>query len=94
MKKQFYECGFKAISDINIIEPNEELTHIKLIKDSGHKTNNLPIGCSITMDQIPKYCYFKPETTTRGCKFVIDKDSRFDVRCWSTTYKIRRIKYK
>ena len=74
-----------TISDINILGPNNELSKIKLIKDSGHKTNNLPIGCNITIDQIPKYCYFKPETITRGCKFVIDKDPRLDVRCWSTT---------
>ena len=74
-----------VITDINIIESNEELFKIKSIKDSGHKTNNLPAGCDITIDQIPKYCYFKPETTTRGCKFVIDKDPRLNVRCWSTT---------
>jgi len=75
----------EQVKDINIIKQNNELTKIKLIKESGHKKNNLPIDCGITIDQIPKYCYFKPETTTRGCKFVIDKDPRLDVRCWSTT---------
>jgi hypothetical protein len=73
------------IESINILEPNEELSKIKIIKNSSHKIDNLPIDCGITIDQIPKYCYFKPETTTRGCKFVIDKDPRLDVRCWSTT---------
>jgi len=77
--------SLENIIDINVIEQNNELSNIKLIKNSGHKTNNLPIDCGITIDQIPKYCYFKPETTTRGCKFVIDKDPRLNVRCWSTS---------
>lgn len=76
-----------TVNDINIVENNEELTQIKLIKNSGKKTNNLPIDCNITISQIPKYCYFKPETEKRGCKFVIDRHPKLlekDIRTWST----------
>jgi hypothetical protein len=78
------------ITDINILEQNEELNKIKSIKNSGKnkKTNNLPDDCGITMDQIPKYCYFKPETDKRGCKFVIDRHPKLlekDIRTWATT---------
>jgi hypothetical protein len=72
-------------NDLNITVNNEELTKIKLVKNSGHKKNNLPNDCGITIDQIPTYCYFKPESSTRGCKFVIDRHPKLDVRCWSTT---------
>ena len=40
------------------------------------------------MKQIPKYCYFKPETEKRGCKFVIDRHPKLlekEIRTWSTT---------
>ena len=67
-------------------EVNElSLNTIKKIKDSGHKKDNLPTDCGITIDQIPAYCYFKKESDKRGCKFVIDRHPKLDVRCWSTT---------
>jgi len=76
------------ISNINITESTQELTDIKLVKNAGKKTNNLPVDCGITMEQIPRYCYFKPETDKRGCKFVIDRHPKLlenDIRTWSTT---------
>ena len=73
------------INDINIIDQNEQLEEVKLIKNSGKKTNNLPPDCGITIDQIPKYCYYKPATDKRGCKFIIDKHPKLEVRSWSST---------
>jgi hypothetical protein len=45
----------------------------------------LPENCGITPDMIPKYCYFKSETETRGCSFVIDKHPKLEKRLWCTT---------
>jgi hypothetical protein len=78
----------------NFIELNQQTNHtvnetslntIKKIKDSGHKKDNLPTDCGITIDQVPPYCYFKKESDKRGCKFVIDRHPKLDVRSWSTT---------
>jgi hypothetical protein len=35
--------------------------------------SNLPEGCPIQADQIPKYCYFKPEAKYNGCGFCVSK---------------------
>lgn len=70
------------IPDIN------ELNMVKTVKNAGRKSNNLPSNCSITIESIPKYCYFKPESEKRGCKFVIDKHPKLveqGIRQWTTT---------
>jgi len=77
------------ITDFSINDDitNSNLTNVKLIKDSGRKKNTLPSDCDITIDMIPKYCYFKPETDKRGCKFVIDRHPSLLIsndRTWST----------
>lgn len=35
--------------------------------------SHLPEGCGITPQMIPKYCYYKPASDTRGDKFVIER---------------------
>jgi hypothetical protein len=37
------------------------------------KESKLPPDCGITLDMIPKYCYYTPATNKRGDKFVIDR---------------------
>ena len=65
-----YECELKNnIIDTDINKINEYNTIVK----AGKKINKLPDNCNITIDMIPKYCYFQPETDKRGCKFIIDK---------------------
>ena len=65
-----YECELKNNEiDTNIDELNE---YNKIVK-AGKKVDKLPKDCNITIDMIPKYCYFQPETDKRGCKFIIDK---------------------
>lgn len=49
------------------------------------KKTKLPEGCGVTPDMIPKYCYFTPETTKRGCCFKIDRHPKMKKRQWSTT---------
>jgi len=73
---------------LNEDEKMEELDKIKQIKDLGKKKDNLPIDCGITIDMIPKYCYFKPETDKRGCKFIIERHPKLienGERSWGTT---------
>ena len=58
------------------IKPNKKPISLEksiAIKNAGKKTDNLPDDCEITIDQIPKYCYFRPESDKRGCKFVIER---------------------
>lgn len=45
----------------------------------------LPEDCGINPDMIPKYCYYKPESESRGCCFVIDRHPNMEKRLWSTT---------
>jgi hypothetical protein len=48
----------------------------------------LPQNCGITHKMIPKYCYYVPESETRGDKFVIDRHPKLvenGDRQWSTT---------
>jgi len=48
----------------------------------------LPQDCGITHKMIPKYCYYVPESDTRGDKFVIDRHPKLvenGDRQWSTT---------
>ena len=57
------------------------------MKNAGKKCDNLPDDCGITIDQIPKYCYFRPESDKRGCKFVIDRHPKLveqGIRQWAT----------
>ena len=64
------------------------MNEIKLIKSNKKRTNNLPQGSSITIDQIPKYCYFKPESEKRGCKFIIDNHPKLletGKKIWTTS---------
>lgn len=81
----------KFESDIVSINSNndiQQLTKLKVLKDSGKKIDNLPVDCGITMDMIPKHCYFKPESATRGCKFIIERHPKLlenNIRSWATT---------
>jgi hypothetical protein len=91
----------QEIINDNLIDFKTEITEFKLedddvqlndklkqIKDSGKKKDNLPQDCHITIDMIPKYCYYKPETDLRGGKFIIDRHPKLiqlGQRQWSTT---------
>jgi hypothetical protein len=86
--RDFY--GDFCISDL--IENNTELVDqvdaVETIKNAGKKSNNLPPDCGITIDQIPKYCYFRPESDKRGCRFIIERHPKLiaqGTRQWGTT---------
>jgi hypothetical protein len=73
---------------LNLNTNIDELEKVNKIKESGKKTDKLPPDSGLTIDMIPKYCYFKPESDKRGCKFVIERHPKLieqGSRSWSTT---------
>lgn len=55
-----------------VITPN--LEKVVTFRAAGKKKESkLPPDCGITLDMIPKYCYYSPATDKRGDKFVIDR---------------------
>lgn len=56
----------------------------------GRKTvNKLPEDCGVKQEDIPKYCYYKPQTKTRGDCFIIENHPGLkDKTSWSTTGKM------
>jgi hypothetical protein len=64
-----YDCkNDYSIEDDEIVE--------KVVKTSEagkKKEDNLPNNCGFNKMDIPKYCYYVPETESRGDKFVIDR---------------------
>lgn len=80
----------------NRVDPSQDQTptpQIEAVRHTapGKKTvSKLPDGCGVRPEDIPKFCYYKPETATRGDKFVIDKHPALlnvGKRQWSTTEK-------
>lgn len=45
----------------------------------------LPDNCGVTVDMIPKYCWYKAATETRGDAFVINNYPNMIKKSWSTT---------
>ena len=73
------------------------LNDIEINKTNGrNKITRLPDG--ITIDMIPKYCYYKKPYNNRGGKFCIDKrHPQIGGKEWSTTSSKKvsiRDKYK
>lgn len=72
-----------------VITPN--LEKVVTFRAAGKKKESkLPPDCGITLDMIPKYCYYTPATDKRGDKFVIDrrpvlKKEDAKQRQWETT---------
>ena len=64
-------------------EPNIDIERNTL---PNRKTkSNLPDGCGVTLDMLPKYCYYRPLSDKRGDFFVIDRHPRLEKKTWSTT---------
>lgn len=54
------------------------------IKTKRKLTTELPADCGITLDMIPKYCYYAKPCKFMGEHFVIDRHPKLNVRCWCT----------
>ena len=90
--KNEYNEIVKAICEYeNIPPPIEEVMETLAITSNrntapGRKTvSKLPPDCGVTVEQIPRYCYYIAKTDKRGDKFVIDKHPLLEKRVWSTT---------
>ena len=65
----------------------------QLIQEIEEKTirglkSNLPEGCGVTVQMIPKYCYYRPASETRSDKFIIERHPKLVAegkRQWSTS---------
>ena len=73
------------------IEQDDEkiiLDTTKKLKESGKKSNKLPLDCGVTIDQIPKYCYYRPANDKCGDSFVIERHPKIletGKRQWSSS---------
>lgn len=81
---QKYEGTYIELPDIEKINISQKRNTV-----SGRKNiSNLPDDCGVSIEQIPKYCYYHPKSDKRSDKFVIDKRhpaSELDGKGWSTT---------
>ena len=60
----------------------------KKLREYGRKADQLPPNCGVTIDQIPKYCYYKPASEKRGDKFIIERHPKIleeGKRQWATS---------
>lgn len=82
-----FESETTDVPDIQINE-SEILQKINSLKESGKHKNNLPLDCGVTIEMIPKYCYYVPKREKRGDKFVIERHPdllKINKRQWSTS---------
>jgi hypothetical protein len=76
----------------NQIKPKPNITsqldQQKILRKLGRRKDNLPQNCGVKLEDLPHYSYFVPESSKRGCKFVIDRHPSFikdGTRQWSTS---------
>ena len=91
-----YNMIEKAIKEAEGIVYNEEVlaenTSIEAIRRTcpGKKSESkLPSNCGVTLDMIPKYCYYRVASDKRGDKFIIEKTHpkliKHNMKGWGTT---------
>ena len=79
-----YKCAGKNKVEIperikyEVDTNNFDDQEIKFVKNNIKAKNRnaiskLPEDCGVTVDMIPKYCYYKPATNEKGDRFVIDR---------------------
>lgn len=75
------------------IEKEDEVVILettKKLREYGRKADVLPPNCGVTLDEIPKYCYYKPASDKRGDKFLIERHPKLleeGKRQWATPEK-------
>ena len=54
--------------------------------NNRNQTTKLPAECGVTVNMIPKYCYFSPESKWHGGSFKIDRNHpQMNGKRWTTT---------
>ena len=81
-EKNYLEQNLNNMSDKEI----EILDNLKFDAENKNKklTTKLPENCGITVDMIPKYCYYSKARGSIGEHFVIDCHPKLNTRSWST----------
>jgi len=92
-----YPQEIKNENKIQLITPHNPIpiteVQAQLSQEISEKTirglkSHLPEGCGVTPQMIPKFCYYKPESETRGDKFIIERHPMLiseGKRQWTTT---------
>jgi hypothetical protein len=81
-----------AIDDVETdnIQQAQDITPERRTEKGKKTLTKLPPDCGVNHADIPKYCYYKEASETRGDKFIIDKHPALlaqGKRQWSTTEK-------
>lgn len=84
LKEDLTDLTEKEIEILNGFTLTKNKTKRNMV--SGSK---IPADSGITIDMIPKYCYYTPPNKTRGTgeQFIIDKHPKLTTRDWKTTSK-------
>lgn len=73
------------------VPPNEQIVPTRRTADGKKTVSKLPDDCDVKHADIPKYCYYKPASDTRGDKFVIERHPALIAtqgkKSWCTTEK-------
>ena len=85
----------KICKDLNQKIDDLSSTEKKLLKNNklfGVKrkkslVSKLPKNCGISHDNLPKYCYYCPESTKRGDHFIIEGHPKLDKKYQTSTSK-------
>lgn len=78
----------QAYNPIPITEVQAQLAQEIEEKTIRGLKSHLPEGCGVSSQMIPKYCYYKPASETRGDKFIIERHPTLVAdgkRQWTTT---------
>jgi len=95
-RRQEFEAIVQAIKTFNgVVVPQKEdfvdvpeglsIAPVKRTHAGRKKPSALPEGCGVTVDMIPKYCWYRAESDTRGDAFLISRHPKLCDKGWSTT---------
>jgi hypothetical protein len=62
-----------------------DITPERRTAEGRKKPSSLPEGCGVTVDMIPKHCWYRPESDTRGDAFLLSHHPALGKKGWSTT---------
>ena len=66
-----------------LLQKNENL--IQTSNKRRRLISNLPKNCEITINDLPKYSYYRPPYGNRGEYFVVENHPKQKKRLWQTT---------
>lgn len=81
---------FESIDSVSETDSDQASTSTNIKPElrtiKGRKKNiNLPEDCGITIDMIPKNCWYQKKSSKRGDAFIIESHPKLDGKTWSTS---------